>query len=211
MRMDLSRALARCHPEHHGEFGHHPLHFVDDSVRQRRGERICGYGFGGLQQFALALSGNRCGEVSRNDAHRCMQSVDPSEHEFQIFFEHGGALSIEWRVEEPRFYGLVLGQHHSQGGFLMSNEQDGIPMFARGPYGKCDDEIKFRCQSELKFEAQALAYSYGMDLSDFVRELLTTRVRGVAHAESIATARIRAVAGVLGQTGNDCAPRGEQT
>lgn len=92
----------------------------------------------------------------------------------------------------------------------MSYPDEDTPMFARSPYGKCDDEIKFRCQAELKFEAQALAYSYGMDLSDFVRELLTARVRGVAHAESIATARIRAVAGVLGQTGNDGAPRGEQ-
>lgn len=93
----------------------------------------------------------------------------------------------------------------------MSYPDNDTPMFARSPFGKCDDEIKFRCSTELKIKTQALAYSYGMDMSDFVREALSARVLGVEHVESVTVARIRAVAGVFGQTGNNGAPRGEQS
>ena len=73
--------------------------------------------------------------------------------------------------------------------------EDGDVMFARSLMGKNDDEIKFRCSFELRQEVQRIAHSLGTTESDFMRELLLIRVKGLDHVRSLAEARALAVAG----------------
>ena len=74
------------------------------------------------------------------------------------------------------------------------DEQGHIPM-SRNLMGKCDDEIKFRVPFDLRQKVQQLAHSLGTTESDFMRDLVTIRVLGLAHVTNVAEARARAVAG----------------
>ena len=79
--------------------------------------------------------------------------------------------------------------------------------FSRSLMGKNDDEIKFRCSFELRQEVQRIAHSLGTTESDFMRELLLIRVKGLDHVRSLADARALAVAGP-GLSGGTSAAQG---
>lgn len=70
-----------------------------------------------------------------------------------------------------------------------------LPAFARGGYGKLDDEIKFKLPFEHRNKVRQIAYSLNMNESEFMRELVAVRVEGFDHHTSLAEARARAVAG----------------
>lgn len=74
---------------------------------------------------------------------------------------------------------------------------DTIPAYSRATIGgKCDDEIRARVPFELRQKLQQLAHSYGMGESEFVRDVLTVRVYGLEHYQTVLAAHAAAVAGV---------------
>jgi protein-disulfide isomerase-like protein with CxxC motif len=68
--------------------------------------------------------------------------------------------------------------------------------FSRNPYGKCDDSITFRIPYEARQKVRNLAYSLGLNESEFMLEMTMVRIEGLNHLASMDAARRLAVSGM---------------
>lgn len=62
-------------------------------------------------------------------------------------------------------------------------------------FGKCDDELKFRCTSEMKADVQRRSAELGLAPSDFLRMTLSIALYGKESVLSVTQRQIEEVAG----------------
>lgn len=71
---------------------------------------------------------------------------------------------------------------------------------ARTP-GKLTAEIKVRIDDDTRDELERLAFEAGMDLAQFLRELVMIRVYGIDHIARLQERRLSLVAGIGDEEG----------